>query len=129
MKTRKNMSVEQQRRSMSSDIKSIAPWKSPSVDLRHRPLKNIKCAAGTQYQIDSACIDMRPSIPGASQELGQAYLTIAVDTYTKRIVHAVIDFGAEHQVPATSRPGYYRPQIQSATERAFCRLLRPSSPN
>jgi len=131
MKTNKNKSSHRQRSSVSSDIQSITNSKASPPEIRRSLLTKaaLPPTPGARYQIDSTCLDIHPILPGALQELGQAYLNILVDSATGRIVDAIIHFDADRVAPGDARCSPYRPQIPAAAERALCRLLRHHQSN
>jgi hypothetical protein len=131
MKTNKNNPSKNKRPSVSSDILSAMRRKACPQELHHNHPTKVAFppAAGARYQIDSACLDMRATLPGAHRELGQAYLNIRVDSATGQIVDAKIEFGATGAAPWVTKCNPYRPQFKAVVERAFTRLLRHDQSN
>lgn len=116
MKTYMKMPSKHQRSSLSRDIKLSSHRNIPSEELQRGP--------APRYEIDSAYIDVQLSISGAVQKLERPYLTVAVDPWTGRIVHAMVQSGTIREAPTTIRRTLYQPQLQGPAERALLRLLR-----
>ena len=131
MKPNKNKPSDKKRHSMSPDILTALRRKACPQELhRHQLTKTaLTPAAGDRYQADSVCLDMSVSLPGAHQELGQAYLNILVDRATGQIVDANIDFDAFRVAQEVEQRNPLRPQLKGVVEQAFGRLLRDDQSN